>query len=45
MQDSNLKSKIGNLKIALLPLDRTRGFARDVETDAVDAFDFVADAR
>jgi len=27
-----------------LPLDRTRRFAGDVVTDAVDAFDFVADA-
>src|ERR1700736_5675737 len=32
-------------EIALLPLDRAWGLARDVETDAVDAFDFVADAR
>ena len=28
----------------LLPLDRARGFARDVVDDAVDAFDFVNDA-
>ena len=27
-----------------LPLDRARRFARDVVDDAVDAFDFVADA-
>ena len=29
---------------ALLPLDGCRGFAGDVEADAVDAFDFVGDA-
>src|SRR5437667_8515483 len=44
--DSSAGSKTENRqsKIRSLPLDRAGRFARDVEADAVDAFDFVADA-
>ncbi len=39
------KIAIGNSKsIKSLPLDRARRFARDIVADAIDAFDFVADA-
>src|ERR1051325_8555164 len=33
-----------HIRSTLLPLDGSRGFAGDVEADAVDAFDFVGDA-
>jgi hypothetical protein len=38
-------SEIANRKFPSLPLDRTRGLARDVVANAVDAFDFIADPR
>ena len=38
------QSTIGNRKSRSLPLDRARGFTRDIVNDAVNAFDFVADA-
>src|SRR4029453_3171719 len=40
------QSKIDDrqLKMISFPLDRARRFARDIVADAIDAFDFVADA-
>jgi hypothetical protein len=38
------RSEVRDQRSALLPLDGTRWFGRDIVNDAIDAFDFVNDA-
>ena len=44
LQGKLANSKVENSKIQSFPFDRAWRLAGDVVTDAVDAFDFVADA-